>query len=82
MKITVISSPLFLRFKIRDTGEGIAAKDLRHIFERFYKAKNSAAGSIGIGLSFAKTVIEADNGQISVKSEEGKGTEFTVTYFK
>ena len=82
VKIAVISSPLFLRFKIRDTGEGIAAKDLRHIFERFYKAKNSAAGSIGIGLSFAKTVIEADNGQISVKSEEGKGTEFTVTYFK
>ncbi len=82
VKITVINSPLFLRFKIRDTGEGIAAKDLRHIFERFYKAKNSAAGSIGIGLSFAKTVIEADNGQISVKSEEGKGMEFTVTYFK
>lgn len=80
--ITVASSPLFLRFKIQDQGEGIAAKDLRHIFERFYRAKNSAAGSIGIGLAFAKTIVEADNGQISVKSQEGKGTEFDVTYFR
>lgn len=82
VKITVRNSPLFLRFVIQDSGDGIAPKDLRHIFERFYKAKNSATDSIGIGLSFAKTVIEADNGQITVKSEEGKGTEFTVTYFK
>lgn len=80
--ITVTNSPLFLRFKIKDVGEGIAAKDLRHIFERFYKAKNSAVDSVGIGLAFAKTVIEADNGQISVKSQEGQGTEFTVTYYK
>ena len=80
--ITVTNSPLFLRFKIKDVGEGIAAKDLHHIFERFYKAKNSAVDSVGIGLAFAKTVIEADNGQISVKSQEGQGTEFTVTYYK
>ena len=80
--VVVQNSPLFLRLRIIDTGEGIAAKDLRHIFERFYKAKNSSADSVGIGLAFAKTVIEADHGQISVKSQEGKGTEFTVTYFK
>ena len=80
--IIVTNSPLFLRFKIKDVGEGIAAKDLHHIFERFYKAKNSAVDSVGIGLAFAKTVIEADNGQISVKSQEGQGTEFTVTYYK
>lgn len=82
IEISVVNSPLFLRFKIRDCGEGIAPQDLRHIFERFYKAKNSAADSVGIGLAFAKTIIEADNGQITVKSQEGKGTEFTVTYYK
>lgn len=80
--IAVSNSPLFLRLKIKDTGEGIAAKDLHHIFERFYKAKNSAADSVGIGLAFAKAVIESDNGQILVKSQEGRGTEFTVTYYK
>lgn len=79
--ITVINSSLFLRFKIQDNGEGIAAKDLRHIFERFYKAQNSHAESVGIGLAFAKAIIEADHGQINVKSAEGKGTTFTVTYF-
>lgn len=82
IEITAMDSPLFLRFKIRDHGEGIASQDLRHIFERFYKAKNSAADSVGIGLAFAKTIVEADNGQIVVKSQEGEGTEFTVTYYK
>ena len=74
--------PLFLKIVISDTGEGIASNDLRHIFERFYKAKNSAVGSVGIGLAFAKTIIEADNGQVSVQSEVGQGTKFTIIYFK
>ena len=82
VEIKVISSPLFLRFKICDHGEGIAAHDLHHIFERFYKAQNSAPESIGIGLAFAQAIIKADNGQISVKSKVGEGTEFTVTYIK
>lgn len=74
--------PLFLKIVIQDFGEGIARQDLRHIFERFYKAKNSTKTSVGIGLSFAKTIIEADNGQVTVKSEEGQGTIFTIKYFK
>ncbi len=80
--ITAQNCPLFLKITIQDFGEGIAKQDLRHIFERFYKAKNSAQTSVGIGLSFAKTIIEADNGQIAVKSEEGVGTQFVITYFK
>lgn len=74
--------PLFWRLHIIDTGEGIAAKDLRRIFDRFYKTANSVADSVGIGLAFAKTVIEADRGQITAKSQVGRGTEFIVTYFK
>lgn len=69
------------RVTIRDHGTGIAPQDLHHIFERFYKAEGSSATSIGIGLSFAKSVIKADQGQISVKSTPGSGTTFTVTYF-
>lgn len=74
--------PLFLKITITDTGEGIAATDLHHIFERFYKAQNASATSMGIGLAFAKTIIEASGGQIAVSSQLGKGTRFTVTYFK
>lgn len=80
--INVTDCPLFLNIIIKDEGEGIAQADLHHIFERFYKAKNSAAGSVGIGLAFAKTVIEADHGQISVKSRQGEGTTFDIKYFK
>ncbi len=80
--LTAQDCPLFLRITITDQGEGISPQDLRHIFERFYKAKNSSADSVGIGLAFAKTVIEAENGQISVKSQPGAGTEFIITYFK
>lgn len=74
--------PLFLRLNIKDFGEGISPEDQRHIFERFYKAKGSTKDSIGIGLAFAKTVIEADNGQISVHSTPGSGSTFTINYFK
>lgn len=74
--------PLFLRITIQDFGEGIAPGDLRHIFERFYKAKNATSESVGIGLSFAKAIIESGHGQIKVKSTLGEGTSFIVTYFK
>lgn len=80
--VLVEDCPLYLRFVIQDNGEGIAPEDLHHIFERFYKAKNSSSDSVGIGLAFAKAVIEADNGQISVKSQPKKGTTFDIKYFK
>ena len=71
---------LFFRLKIRDEGEGIAKEDLPHIFERFYKAKNASSSSIGIGLSLAKAVIEQEEGYVSVDSEQGRGTQFTIRY--
>lgn len=68
---------------ISDNGEGIDKKDLPHIFERFYKSSNTVkANSIGIGLSLAKAIIEGQGGSISVKSERGKGTTFTITFLK
>lgn len=65
---------------IRDFGDGIAKEDLPHIFERFYKGKNSSSDSVGIGLALAKTIIEEDKGNIYVDSDE-KGTIFAVKYF-
>ena len=75
-------SALFLKITIRDEGEGIRKEDLRHIFERFYKAKNAGPDSVGIGLSFAKAVIEKEGGMITADSEEGKGSIFTIRYKK
>ena len=67
---------------VSDTGIGIAAQHLRHVFERFYRvdrARSRNQGSTGLGLSIVKQVAEAHGGQVRVRSEPGSGTAFTVT---
>ena len=83
-KINVLYSEnnMYSEIVIKDEGSGIDQKDLKHIFERFYKGKNSDKDSIGIGLSLAKTIIEKDNRFITVDSELGKGTTFNIKYRK
>lgn len=66
---------------IRDYGCGIDEEDLNHIFERFYKGKNTHKDSIGIGLALSKTIIEENNGTIYVDSILNKGTTFIIKYF-
>lgn len=73
---------LYTKIQIIDEENGIDKEDIKHIFERFYKGKDSSENSIGIGLALAKTIIEKDNGYISCKSEKGKGTEFIIKYMK
>ncbi len=73
---------IYSQIKIKDYGIGIDTKDLSHIFERFYKGKNSSNDSIGIGLALSKSIIEKNNGNIEVSSELDKGTEFVIKYFK
>ena len=80
--IEVENNSIFVKIKIRDEGEGIQIEDLKHIFERFYKAKKSSENSIGIGLALAKTIIEKENGYIKVESIVGEGTEFEIKYLK
>lgn len=76
-------NPLYLEIIIKDDGEGIDKKDLPHIFKRFYKGKsNSKEDSVGIGLAMTKSIIESQNGDIYVKSEKNKGTEFHIVIHK
>lgn len=72
---------IYAEIKIMDYGTGIEKQDLPHIFERFYKGKNSSSDSIGIGLALSKSIIESNNGYIEVASNLGKGTIFTIKYF-
>jgi two-component system, OmpR family, sensor kinase len=70
------------RVIIRDTGPGIPAEDLPHIFERFYRAEKSRTRrettGFGLGLSIANWIVERHGGRIEVNSQEGKGTTFAI----
>jgi len=64
---------------VEDAGEGIAAADLPHLFERFYRADSARPeGGIGLGLAICKSVVEGHGGTITVQSEVGKGTRVEV----
>lgn len=75
-------NPLYTEIIIRDNGCGMDKEDQIHIFDRFYKGKNSNKDSFGIGLSLAKEIIELQNGEINVKSKLQVGTEFNIRFVK
>ena len=67
---------------VTDTGEGIPAGDLPHVFDRFYradKARTRENGGSGLGLAIAKSIVDAHKGEIAVTSTEGKGTEVAIS---
>ena len=80
--INIEENDVYTSISIKDNGDGISKKDLKHIFERFYKSESSSETSYGIGLSLSKSIIEKQNGYIEVETEEGKGTTFNVKYIK
>jgi signal transduction histidine kinase len=65
--------------KVEDEGHGISESEMKHIFDKFYRGKNSRYSGTGLGLAIAKKIIEEHGGTITVESEENKGTVFTVT---
>jgi len=71
----------YIQMKVSDTGMGIEEKDIPHIFDKFYRERSERTKHIsgtGLGLSIVKGIVEAHHGSISVESEVGKGTTFTI----
>lgn len=81
IKITWESTPTMIRILVSDNGSGIAPEDIHHIFKRFYRSKYSLnTPGIGLGLPLAKSIIEGQEGLISVQSVLHEGTTFSVSF--
>ena len=80
--VTAEDTPIFTEVVITDTGSGINDEDLPHIFERFYKGKNSTKESFGVGLNLAKMIISHHNGTIKAENGQLGGAEFTIRFYK
>ncbi len=82
VELAVSQNNFSTNIRISDNGEGISSRDLPHIFERFYKAEGSGRDSAGIGLALARQIVMMQNGIIDVESCEGRGTVFTVKFYR
>jgi len=82
IEISTSDNPLYSEILISDNGTGIDKEDLPHIFTRFYRGKNASPDSVGIGLAMSYHIVKAQQGDIIVKSEPGKGSSFSVRLYK
>lgn len=69
----------YVKICVSDTGEGIPAADLSHVFDRFYRGDEARSGSTGLGLAIAKAWVEAMDGDIGAESSNGHGSRFWFT---
>lgn len=82
INVAVNAKGKWVEVSVSDTGEGIPAEDLPHIFERFYRVDKSrarATGGSGLGLTIARRLVEAHGGTITVESTLGRGSRFSFT---
>ncbi len=85
VNVTLKNSPDTITLEVSDTGLGIAEKDKKRIFERFYrvdKSRSKIVGGTGLGLSIVKSALDFHNGSIKVDSHLGQGTTMTVLLHK
>ena len=83
IKITLSSSKKGIKLTVYNTTDEIDTENLNRLFDRFYRADESRSrdtGGYGIGLSIAKSIVEAHHGKISAQSEDGKSISFTATF--
>lgn len=82
LRIEWEGNPIYTEIRISDNGEGIDPEDIPHIFTRFYRGHNAGKDSVGIGLAMARSIIQSQNGDISVVSTKGQGSIFRIRFSK
>ncbi|WP_066713235.1 sensor histidine kinase [Clostridium sp. Marseille-P299] len=80
--VICVENNIYTEIVIKDNGSGIEKEDLPHIFERFYKGKDSSDQSVGIGLALARVIIVEQNGTVKVENNLDGGAKFTIRFYK
>lgn len=80
--ISAQENAIYTEIVLEDNGEGIAKEDLPHLFERFYKGKNSGGNSVGIGLALTRAILTAQNGTVFAENRREGGARFVLRIYK
>lgn len=82
IEIKTLENALYTEILIQDSGTGISKEDLPHIFERFYKGKDSGDKSFGVGLALARMIITSQNGTVKAENRQPNGAMFLIRFYK
>ena len=82
VKVSASETNIYTEFIIEDNGKGIDPEDLPHIFERFYRGKDSDPNSVGIGLALARMIITGQEGIIKAQNKRDGGARFIIRFYK
>ncbi len=82
IEIDTSDNALYTEILIKDNGTGIAKEDMPHIFERFYKGKDSDDKSFGVGLALARMIITSQKGTVKAENRKPSGAMFSIRFYK
>lgn len=82
IEIEACENALYTEITIKDNGTGIAKEDMPHIFERFYKGKDSDDKSFGVGLALSRMIITSQKGTVKAENRNPHGAKFTIRFYK
>ena len=82
LRLSAQTTAVYTEICIEDSGEGFAEEDLPHVFERYYRGKNAAPDSIGIGLALSQMIITEQGGTITAENRREGGARFVIRFYK